>query len=98
MSHQTSVDQVLECAVDNKWLIVNGDRISRGTVYPEWSLERDTSAPSEDDEVTHRFVGRDYFFTRDEEGSDGRDHFLRVCRTEFEQRAVREIDHRWNAS
>ena len=44
MSRKIRVDDVLAYAVENGWLIVNGDRISPGEVYPEWSLERDTSA------------------------------------------------------
>jgi hypothetical protein len=60
-------------------------------------VDRDKPPTSEDDEVTHRLVGRDYFFTLDEDGSGGRTNFLRVCRTEFEQCAVREVDHGWSA-
>jgi hypothetical protein len=44
MSPGIRVDDLLECAVMNSWLVVNGDRISPGQDYPEWMLERDTSA------------------------------------------------------
>jgi hypothetical protein len=44
MSPGIRVDDLLECTVMNSWLVVNGDRISPGQDYPEWTLERDTSA------------------------------------------------------
>jgi hypothetical protein len=44
MSRGIRVDQVLDCAVENRWLVNHGNSVSAGEVDPEWTLERDTSA------------------------------------------------------